>query len=150
MNKKEIAKALNGKQVLITGGTGSFGKQIVEELFQYDPASIHIFSRDERKQYDMQQMYSNRKKKVHFIIGDVRDLERTREVLRGKNIVFHAAALKQVPNCEFAPYEAVKTNIIGAENLPNGRHGVSFWDNSRLTEVTNNHQAKQISQYYIF
>lgn len=117
MDKEQIAKALIGKHILITGGTGSFGKQIVEELLQYEPASIHIYSRDEKKQYDMQQMYLKHEKKMHFILGDVRDLERTREVLRGKDIVFHAAALKQVPNCEFAPYEAVKTNIIGAENI---------------------------------
>jgi len=116
MDKQQIARVLEGKHVLVTGGTGSFGKQIVEELFGYEPACIHVMSRDEKKQYDMQQRYAERDR-LHFILGDVRDLERTREAVRGKQVVFHAAALKQVPNCEYAPYEAVLTNVIGAENV---------------------------------
>ena len=116
MVTEQVAKALRGKHVLVTGGTGSFGTQIVEELLRYDVAAIHIFSRDEKKQYDMQQTYRT-SDKLRFILGDVRDLERTREAFRGINMVFHAAALKQVPNCEYAPYEAVMTNITGAENV---------------------------------
>jgi UDP-glucose 4-epimerase len=88
----------------------------VRELFNYEPASINVFSRDEKKQYDMSMAYS-RFKNLHFNIGDVRDLERTRDAMRGIDIVFHAAALKQVPNCEFAPFEAVMTNIVGANNV---------------------------------
>jgi UDP-glucose 4-epimerase len=115
MEKRTIEGALEKKRILITGGTGSFGHQILQELLNYNPASIIIFSRDEKKQYDMQERYKN--KKISFVLGDVRDLERTREIVRNTNIIFHAAALKQVPNCEYAPMEAVQTNIIGAENV---------------------------------
>lgn len=114
--KNRISDALKGKQVLVTGGTGSFGHEIVRELAQHAPKSIAIYSRDEKKQYEMQHAYAQ-ECRLRFFLGDVRDLERTREVLRGVDIVFHAAALKQVPNCEFAPFEAVRTNVVGAENL---------------------------------
>jgi UDP-glucose 4-epimerase len=109
-------KTFKGKRILVTGGTGSFGHQIAKELLAYDPAGIHIYSRDEKKQYDMARAYSTTKN-LEFNIGDVRDLERTREAMRGIDIVFNAAALKQVPNCEYAPFEAVRTNIIGANNV---------------------------------
>lgn len=115
MGEIAIANALRKKRILITGGTGSFGHQILRELLNYDPTSITVFSRDEKKQYDMQDKYRN--KKICFILGDVRDFERTLEVVRNIDIIFHAAALKQVPNCENAPMEAVQTNIIGAENI---------------------------------
>lgn len=116
MNEKDLSKALKSKRILVTGGTGSFGHQIVKELFKYEPESIHIYSRNEKKQYDMAMSYQGNKI-LKFNIGDVRDLERTREAMRGIDIVFNAAALKQVPNCEYAPFEAVKTNIIGANNV---------------------------------
>ena len=116
MNEQNVADALRGKKILVTGGTGSFGHQIVKELLRHEPESIQIYSRDEKKQYDMAMSYRGRKK-LKFNIGDVRDLERTRESMRGIDIVFNAAALKQVPNCEYAPFEAVKTNIIGANNV---------------------------------
>jgi UDP-N-acetylglucosamine 4,6-dehydratase len=116
MNEQNVADALRGKKILVTGGTGSFGHQIVKELLRHEPESIQIYSRDEKKQYDMAMSYQGRKK-LKFNIGDVRDLERTRESMRGIDIVFNAAALKQVPNCEYAPFEAVKTNIIGANNV---------------------------------
>jgi UDP-N-acetylglucosamine 4,6-dehydratase len=117
MDRKDVAEFLRDKKILVTGGTGSFGKQIVRELSLYQPASIHILSRDEKKQYDMQQQYNGRLDGLKFVLGDVRDFERTREACRGIDVIFHAAALKQVPNCEFAPYEAVRTNIEGAENV---------------------------------
>ncbi len=117
MDRNNVAEFLGGKKILVTGGTGSFGRQIVRELLSQNPAVICIMSRDEKKQYDMQQEYVGRANSLKFILGDVRDLERTREAFRDIDIVFHAAALKQVPNCEFAPYEAVRTNVEGAENV---------------------------------
>lgn len=116
MNAQILSEVLKDKKILVTGGTGSFGHQIVRELFKYEPASINVFSRDEKKQYDMAISY-RKYTKLKFNIGDVRDLERTREAMRGIDIVFNAAALKQVPNCEYAPFEAVQTNIIGANNV---------------------------------
>lgn len=116
MDKHGLREYLCDKHVLVTGGTGSFGNQIVEELVPYEPASVHIYSRDEKKQYDMQCKYVGRGN-LKFHLGDVRDLERTREVMRGIDIVFNAAALKQVPNCEYAPLEAVRTNVLGADNI---------------------------------
>ncbi len=100
----------------MTGGTGSFGHQIIRELLALDAARIHVYSRDEKKQYDMAMSY-RRHRNLLFNIGDVRDLERTRDAMRGVDIVFNAAALKQVPNCEYAPFEAVATNVIGANNV---------------------------------
>jgi len=113
---RDVADALRDKRVLVTGGTGSFGHQIVRDLLAFNAASIHIYSRDEKKQYDMAALYKDRPNIV-FQIGDVRSLERTREALRDIDIVFHAAALKQVPSCEYAPIEAVQTNILGAQNV---------------------------------
>ena len=111
-----LPEALRGKRILITGGTGSFGRQIVKELLPFEPKTIHIYSRDEKKQFEMALANQNKRNLV-FNIGDVRDLERTRDAMRGVDIVFNAAALKQVPNCEYAPFEAVETNIIGANNV---------------------------------
>lgn len=114
MKEREIAKTLEGKRVLVTGGTGSFGHAIIKRLMTYNPGQIIVFSRDEKKQYDMQQYY---KEGVRYIIGDVRDYSRLQECFRGTDVVFHAAALKQVPHCELGPYEAVMTNVAGAENV---------------------------------
>jgi UDP-N-acetylglucosamine 4,6-dehydratase len=105
------------KSILITGGTGSFGNTMVEKLLaETDVERVIIFSRDEKKQYDMRNKF-NRDPRLIFIIGDVRDRERVFYAMQDVEYVFHAAALKQVPSCEFFPYEAVKTNIIGAENV---------------------------------
>ena len=104
------------KKILVTGGTGSFGNQMVEELLcNHIPKEIIIFSRDEKKQYDMR----NRLKSniLRFIIGDTRDREAVYKIMKSVDIVFHAAALKQVPTCEFFPLEAVKTNILGSNNV---------------------------------
>jgi len=107
---------INNKKILITGGTGSFGNTIVEKLLnETEPASITVYSRDEKKQYDMRNNFRN--EKLKFIIGDVRDRARVYKAMKGIDIVFHAAALKQVPNCEFFPYEAVQTNVIGTQNV---------------------------------
>jgi UDP-N-acetylglucosamine 4,6-dehydratase/5-epimerase len=116
MHQQEIAKALDGQRILITGGTGSFGKEILQQLLQFSPAAVYVYSRDEKKQYDMQQEYAEYSR-LHFMVGDIRDYPRVREAMEGIDVVFQAAALKQVPHCEDWPYEAVKTNIIGAENV---------------------------------
>lgn len=111
-----MKKLFSGKRILVTGGTGSFGHQIVDRLMKENPAEIRIFSRDEKKQYDMQFEYKGNNK-LRFIVGDVRNKESLITAMRGVDIVFHAAALKQVPSCEYNPYEAVKTNAMGAENV---------------------------------
>jgi len=109
----------NGKSVLITGGTGSFGKRYVRTLLDnYDIKRLVIYSRDELKQFEMQQEFDNTEI-MRFFIGDVRDRERIKEAMRGIDIVIHAAALKQVPASEYNPMECIKTNIHGAENVIN-------------------------------
>ena len=114
----KIAKLhkLRNKTILITGGTGSFGKKVTETLLKYSPRRIIIFSRDEKKQFDMRNEFGNNPQ-IKFIIGDVRDHQSVESVMPGVDFVFHAAALKQVPTCEFFPIEAVKTNILGAYNV---------------------------------
>jgi len=106
---------LSGKTLLITGGTGSFGNAVVARFLDSDCREVRIFSRDEKKQEDMRAQY--RSPKLKFIIGDVRDLTALQAALRNVDLVFHAAALKQVPACEFYPLEAVRTNVLGASNL---------------------------------
>ena len=103
------------KILLVTGGTGSFGNAVLRRFLDSDLAEIRVFSRDEKKQEDMRLELAS--DKLRFLIGDVRDPESVREALRGVHYVFHAAALKQVPSCEFYPMEAVRTNVIGAENV---------------------------------
>jgi len=100
---------------LITGGTGSFGNAVIKRLLKLNPREIRVFSRDEKKQDDMRRMYSS--DIIKFYLGDVRDYESIVNAMRGAHYVFHAAALKQVPSCEFHPYEAFKTNVMGTENL---------------------------------
>ena len=106
----------NDSTILITGGTGSFGKKYVELLLEkFNPKKIIIYSRDELKQYDMAQDYND--KRMRYFIGDVRDQERLRQAMSGVDYVIHAAALKQVPAAEYNPMECIKTNIHGAENV---------------------------------
>jgi UDP-glucose 4-epimerase len=109
------AVLFNKKTLLITGGTGSFGNAVLKRFLDSDIAEIRIFSRDEKKQDDMRKRYSNAKLK--FYIGDVRDYQSVLNATRGVDYIFHAAALKQVPSCEFHPMEAVKTNVLGTENV---------------------------------
>ena len=108
-------KYLKNKTILITGGTGSFGNTVVKVLLKMKPKKIIIFSRDEKKQHDMRIEYNN--PLLKFIIGDVRNRDSVDNAMREVNYVFHAAALKQVPSCEFFPLEAVRTNILGANNV---------------------------------
>tara|TARA_B100000989_G_scaffold50747_1_gene33597 strand:- start:6331 stop:7341 length:1011 start_codon:yes stop_codon:yes gene_type:complete len=103
------------KKLLVTGGTGSFGNAVVKKFLQEDIDEIRIFSRDEKKQDDMRKHIN--KENVKFFLGDVRDRSSLERAMEGVDFVFHAAALKQVPSCEFFPLEAVKTNILGAENV---------------------------------
>ncbi|MEM3342266.1 MAG: UDP-N-acetylglucosamine 4,6-dehydratase family protein, partial [Thermoplasmata archaeon] len=103
--------------VLVTGGTGSFGNVVVDRLLKENVKEIRIFSRDEKKQDDMRNHYKN--DKLKFFIGDIRDYQSIEYAMRGVDLVFSAAALKQVPSCEFFPIEAVKTNILGTENVLN-------------------------------
>ena len=117
MNMSEF----NGTTLLITGGTGSFGQTVLKRFIQSDIGEIRIFSRDEKKQDDMrhelQIKYPDSYSKVKFYIGDVRNLQSVRDVMNGVDFIFHAAALKQVPSCEFFPMEAVRTNVLGTDNL---------------------------------
>ena len=103
------------KTLLITGGTGSFGHAVMERFLNTEIKEIRIFSRDEKKQDDMRKKYKN--DKLKFYIGDVRDVNSLRDSMHGVDYVFHAAALKQVPSCEFFPLEAVKTNVLGTDNV---------------------------------
>ncbi len=109
------------KTLLITGGTGSFGNAILERFLDTDIGEIRIFSRDEKKQDDMRHLYQTKypeqSDKIKFYIGDVRDLQSVKNAMHGVDYIFHAAALKQVPSCEFFPIEAVKTNVLGTENV---------------------------------
>ena len=104
-----------GKTLLITGGTGSFGNAVLDRFLDTDIKEIRIFSRDEKKQDDMRKKYAN--DKIKFYIGDVRNIEGVREAVKGVDYIFHAAALKQVPSCEFFPMEAVRTNVLGTDNV---------------------------------
>ena len=127
-----MTKPFDGKRILITGGTGSLGKTLARRILSGvhgAPERVVIFSRDEAKQHDMRMMYLQRRvatdeiiyenfqRTLEFVIGDVRDLEVVRGACQGIDIIFNAAALKQVPSCEYFPFEAVQTNVVGAENL---------------------------------
>lgn len=105
----------NNKTLLITGGTGSFGNAVLNHFINSDLNEIRIFSRDEKKQDDMRKIFKN--PKINFVVGDIKDFESINSAMHNVDFVFHAAALKQVPSCEFYPIEAIKTNILGAENV---------------------------------
>jgi UDP-N-acetylglucosamine 4,6-dehydratase len=108
---------LTGKTILITGGTGSFGKAFVRRVLdEHEPKAVRIFSRDELKQSELQRVHAD-EDRLRYLIGDVRDLPRLVRAMRGVDVVIHAAAMKQVPACEYNPFEAVQTNILGAENV---------------------------------
>ena len=103
---------ISGSNILITGGTGSFGNRVAAHLLKQSPAKVRIFSRDEKKQWEMQQVYPQ----FEYIVGDVREEARLEEAMDGVDLVFHAAALKHVPSCETYPFEAYKTNVLGSQN----------------------------------
>ena len=115
----------SGCTLLITGGTGSFGNAVLNRFLDTDIKEIRIFSRDEKKQDDMRHEYQTKypevSDKIKFYIGDVRNIDSLRDPMHGVDYIFHAAALKQVPSCEFFPLEAVKTNVLGTDNVPVSR-----------------------------
>jgi len=111
---------LNKKTIFVTGGTGSFGKKFIKTIFErYEPSKVIVYSRDELKQFEMQESatFKPYDEKIRYFIGDVRDLDRLKRAMEDVDIVIHAAALKQVPACEYNPFEAVKTNVIGGQNV---------------------------------
>lgn len=105
-----------GKSILITGGTGTIGQHLLEHLLEHEPKVIRIFSRDEHKQYELQHKYANQRN-IRYLIGDVRDGERLLRAMEDIDYVFHLAAMKHVPACEYNPFEAVKTNVLGTQNV---------------------------------
>lgn len=126
MKNSKQESILNGSTILVTGGTGSFGNHVVEKLLKdFNPGRIIVFSRDEKKQFDMRNKFHDGSV-LRFHIGDVRNRDSVDSVMRGVDYVFHAAALKQVPSCEFFPFEAVRTNVVGANNVLESaeQHGV--------------------------
>lgn len=108
-----------GKKILVTGGTGSIGSELVRRLLTFDPQSVRILSRDESKQYNLMCELEDQKDKLRFLIGDIRDYQRVSKAMEDVDIVFHAAAMKHVLFCENDPFEAVKTNVIGTQNVIN-------------------------------
>ena len=119
----QITEAFKGKTLVITGGTGSFGSTVLKHFLTTDIGEIRIISRDEKKQdwmrHTLQAQYPDYAGKVQFYVGDVRNIDSVRDVMYGANYVFHAAALKEVPSCEFFPMEAVRTNIINLSDTAN-------------------------------
>ncbi|HDS31048.1 MAG TPA: polysaccharide biosynthesis protein [Firmicutes bacterium] len=111
-----LESAYAGKRILVTGGTGSIGREIVDQLLEFHPSVIRIFSRNEHNQYLAQARWKNHRN-LRFLLGDVRDKDRLARACEDIDIVFHSAALKHVPACEYNPFEAVKTNVIGTQNL---------------------------------
>lgn len=112
-----LSDPLKNKTILVTGGTGSFGTKFIETILgRFDPHAVRLYSRDELKQSELQQRFAD-DDRLRYLIGDVRDLDRLRRATRGVDLIVHAAALKQVPACEYNPFEAVQTNVVGAENV---------------------------------
>jgi UDP-N-acetylglucosamine 4,6-dehydratase len=117
MKQTDIAKVFKGKSILVTGGTGSIGSELVRRLLKFEPAVVRVFSNDENAQFELEQELKDYGSCLRFLVGDVRDKERLRRATENVEIVFHAAALKHVPLCEYNPFEAIKTNVLGTQNL---------------------------------
>jgi UDP-N-acetylglucosamine 4,6-dehydratase len=117
MKQTGLDKVFKGKSILVTGGTGSIGSELVRRLLTYEPSVIRVFSNDENAQFAMEQELKDFSGCLRFLVGDVRDKERLQRAAKNIEIVFHAAALKHVPLCEYNPFEAIKTNVIGTQNL---------------------------------
>jgi len=117
MKQTSLEETFRGKRILITGGTGSIGSGLVKKLLQCNPTVIRVFSNDENAQFELEQELQEYSKSLRFLVGDIRDKERLKRAAENIEIVFHAAALKHVPLCEYNPFEAIKTNVIGTQNL---------------------------------
>jgi len=117
MKGSSLEEAFRDKRILITGGTGSIGSELVKKLLEHNPKVIRIFSNDENAQFELEQELQEYEENLRFLIGDVRDRERLKRATEDIEIIFHAAALKHVPSCEYNPFEAIKTNVIGTQNL---------------------------------
>ena len=139
-NEQSLTDFYRGKSIMITGGTGSIGQHITAELLQHHPKQIVVFNKDDTKQYLMQQAYKN-VPNVRFMLGDIRDYEAVHDAMAGIDLVFHTAALKQVPVCESNPLEAVKTNIIGSENVIRASIG------NRVSKVINISTDKAVNPW---
>ena len=116
MNDGKLRNFIRGKRILVTGGTGSVGSEIVKQLLDYEPEVVRIFDNDETGLFNLT-VGLNNSKKARYLLGDVRDIDRLRWAARNIDIIFHAAALKHVPLCENNPFDAVKTNVVGTQNV---------------------------------
>ncbi|EHS55361.1 UDP-N-acetylglucosamine 4,6-dehydratase family protein [Paenibacillus sp. Aloe-11] len=139
-----------GKKILITGGTGTIGRQLVQRLLKDEPSVIRIFSRDEHKQYEMNIDFQAHSNQLRFLIGDVRDQQRLMRAMEDIDYVFHLAAMKHVPSCEYNPFEAVQTNVIGTQNviqaaLENGVKKVLFTSTDKAISPTNTYGATKLT-----
>lgn len=117
MKQTGIENVFKDKNILVTGGTGSIGSELVRRLLKFGPAVVRVFSNDENAQFEMEQELKDYGSCLRFLVGDVRDKERLQRAIKNIDIVFHAAALKHVPLCEYNPFEAIKTNVLGTQNL---------------------------------
>lgn len=138
------------KKVLIIGGTGTIGKSITKEILNHEPEVVRIFSRDEYKQFEMEQEFQDHKKDIRFLLGDVRDFSRVQRAMEDIDYVFHLAALKHVPFCEYNPFEAVQTNIIGTQNviqaaIQSGVKKVIFTSTDKAISPTNTYGATKLT-----
>jgi UDP-N-acetylglucosamine 4,6-dehydratase len=159
-----LTSMYRGKKVLIIGGTGTIGQQLLKRILQEEPAVIRIFSRDEFKQFEMQQQWGAQSN-IRYLIGDVRDSQRVLRAMEGVDYVFHTAAMKHVPSCEYNPFEAVQTNVIGTQNViqaaitcdvkkvlftstdkaisPTNAYGATKLTAERLISATQNHKGSK-------
>ena len=138
-----------GKKILIIGGTGTLGQHLTRHLLQFNPRVIRIMSRDEYKQFEMQRIFAEQQSKLRFLIGDVRDGQRLTRAMEDIDYVFHLAAMKHVPFCEYNPFEAVQTNIIGTQNMiqaaiTNGVKKVLFTSTDKAISPTNTYGASKL------
>ena len=149
---QDLSGMIKGKKILVTGGTGTIGQQIVKIILDYEPEVVRVFSRDEHKQYLMQQDLTSLgtdEDRIRFLLGDVRDKERLNRAMENIDIVFHLAALKHVPACEYNPSEAVKTNVIGTQNvidcaINNGVAKIVYASTDKAASPTNTMGASKL------